>query len=1485
MSGIGDKLGNVYELEFVRVLWLRLLLGHIEEVAWEPVGRESEGTEGYFVEGGTKWYFQCKSRQRATLTAKVVTETLTPMWQHLQGAPGHATLLLVSDARCEALELLLQWAKVGPPDGPPPHKASDLMDRLLRTAHAEGTPDVSRSMLTSVELATYRTRELLDLQRAYALSFGAGVSEDLMSAVRLLHVPQVLARRMTGAMLRELLPKHLRGVSAEASDGLRDRLLQWRTSFVASARARRHSALASIERPEAHDLYTGIQAAPDAVLFLVHGPTGSGKSDTLARFVEAWSDDTALLVVLDGGDVLPTADQLRLALVRSVSGERRPVLLIDQLDELALVPERLKPVERALEEASRLGFTVVLGCRTVDARDGTYLQHLFARWGGRCEQVEIGELPETSVTEALSKAGLTWQRVPRPLHRIVRMPLGLRIVLELVGRHGSLDATSFYELIDSWLASALRDPIEHADALHLVLENFERDGVVVEQSLECKGTAIDALVAAGILYRSGRSTIRFAHQVIADTLLARKLGRCTNIDEVLARIGRLADQGPREATRLRRAAVLIAGRGLNGARLLDELYRCDSIRPLVRHALLLGLADSSEAPTPALARVIEGWLRDEGASRAVSSTLLWSRGAWVEPCVGWIEAQWAAGGDESRHHLLHLLASVSDQRGEMVANLLGAWRADDPDVLDRAEMIFWQDPSKDSDTLFELRLDAPRRPRRHRPLSWSDLAEAHPDRAARLITAVLQQVDPASLVSPPDDDALDLPSAVTLGEALPAMAEALVNRLHAWWNGLPPLDTSVIESGARDEKPSTIAVAVELLARAHAHLLRTGQVTWSTLVQSLPEQRRGLDQWLLLEVGAHSTDAPSHVADEVVEWLIAEEDLVLLRLGRAWWRRRYEHVARFIAALGGCVSEMLFEALEDWVLERRDPWSPELEQRRVRASAATGDLSPNEHGLIAYRLLARLPEGRLSPRARARLVEVRRKFDPVRETLLGDGPPLPRGFVGSRIDHAVVQSWTIDEWMRQLRTVRDRELGEQRGEFVVVHDLGSLTQQLAYACGRNPSAYLALVHRILDDGHRIRGFELARVVASLCTLRAPAGIDAATWQALSDEQTLSVVLHERIVAEPSFEVDLGRIVQNRPLAGWPTKLVDQLVASARAEDALDGPSAEDVESLLLNHGPCVSLGGLIALAESRTRLHESLLELAEELIAQGPSSRRAVAAGLAYTCRKHDLARASAAVLKACDDAAVAGSYRIQMVLLGLHREAVDAGGRELLVRALLNGVNAVDGDTRRRSGEVAVAMHEQAIIERERLEALLRRDGAVRMGAARYVGGGLRAGREPGLFLPMALELADDEDDRVSGEIVRAVTSKPARRLLTDRAFIEQLLGTRAGRRHVDDLLEALDEVGHLAPVTDRLLEVVQQVALAATANADGRQQWRRERVTGTLCARLARVADEVQSRGDVALRTRVLDALDLLIKVDASAARSTIDLATLPDDSGVRR
>jgi hypothetical protein len=46
LSGLEDELGNVYELEHVRMRWLRLLLGDFEEVAWEPPGRESEGSEG-----------------------------------------------------------------------------------------------------------------------------------------------------------------------------------------------------------------------------------------------------------------------------------------------------------------------------------------------------------------------------------------------------------------------------------------------------------------------------------------------------------------------------------------------------------------------------------------------------------------------------------------------------------------------------------------------------------------------------------------------------------------------------------------------------------------------------------------------------------------------------------------------------------------------------------------------------------------------------------------------------------------------------------------------------------------------------------------------------------------------------------------------------------------------------------------------------------------------------------------------------------------------------------------------------------------------------------------------------------------------------------------------------------------------------------------------------------------------------------------------
>lgn len=144
-------------------------------------------------------------------------------------------------------------------------------------------------------------------------------------------------------------------------------------------------------------------------------------------------------------------------------------------------------------------------------------------------------------------------------------------------------------------------------------------------------------------------------------------------------------------------------------------------------------------------------------------------------------------------------------------------------------------------------------------------------------------------------------------------------------------------------------------------------------------------------------------------------------------------------------------------------------------------------------------------------------------------------------------------------------------------------------------------------------------------------------------------------------------------------------------------------------------------------------------------------------------------------------------------------------------------------------------------------------------------------------VRLADDSDEETGDTILRIMGFLRADDLASDLTLLQDLLATKACRRHLEPLLEACDRLNQLAVVAKQVLDLADAAARPdAMTDGGGRldQAWDRHYTVSQIVGLVARLVEEAESGGDHELRSRALDAWDRLLKSDLSSqATSAVD------------
>ena len=347
--------------------------------------------------------------------------------------------------------------------------APGILTGLGLDLDAEGTPTRAHELLRRIEVDLVSARTISNGNRDRANL----LTRSLEDAGRLLSLLAGTAwARLGGAEIRS---EQLHDVVREAGlplvrgdSSVAERLASTAAEFRESLRTVRE--LSWIPRRETDDAWRALSTRAPPITVLVHGPAGSGKSEVLGALSERMKEAnwSCLMISIADPRIGPPPGGHGLgedpvgSLVLHAAGAR-VALVLDQLDSALWAggeAQRLiRPVRALLERARELGVSVVIGCRTVDARLDTQLSLMIEGEGaGAVHEAAMGDLPEASIAAALAEIGVPLLDLPPPIRRLACRPLLLRLICSLLRRGGDLrDVRSWPTLVDRWWEQVERD--------------------------------------------------------------------------------------------------------------------------------------------------------------------------------------------------------------------------------------------------------------------------------------------------------------------------------------------------------------------------------------------------------------------------------------------------------------------------------------------------------------------------------------------------------------------------------------------------------------------------------------------------------------------------------------------------------------------------------------------------------------------------------------------------------------------------------------------------------------------------------------------------------------------------------------------------------------------------------------------------------------------------------------------------------------------
>jgi len=1207
--------------------------------------------------------------------------------------------------------------------------------------------------------------------------------------------------------------------------------------------------------------------------------------------------------------------------LKALADERDAVLVVDQLDALRWTSshsaEAWDVCREMMEEAlATPGLKLVVCCRTFDLEHDPQLRS-WEKQAQYLRRVAVDLLAEEDVGSSFGRCvGDSNAKLPvRPRElQLLRHVQHLQMWLAIIESRGTI--TSFdtsWGLLEQFWATR-RDALTDSGITQERIEEIEHrlvealdSGAVLSaavRKLDMSAEELDRFQTLHLLQVDETRpppVFSFAHQSYQDFLVAKhllqRLDRGSSRDtenEIRSWLGSRESQSlfRREQLRL----VLTALRAEEHAAYLPVLKSLvpprlpkgpSRIRFHLRLLALQFLSQQDELLAAEKEHVLE--LVDQPAWREhVLEEMVRGRVPWFEALddAGKFES-WLAGDDEDlQNKALEMLSYAVETSGDRVARLLRPYVGEDEKWINRAVWALRFDPSKDSDALFELRIDlAKRGAYLGDHIEWGELAK-RPARFVVLMVVLLRVLAKdlklgnerrrPGMRSQLDWHTLDTVTADLIDRERWGVVWRCLFRSVA---RLARIDRFEVENRRTLE---TYAVDFETLSPVLRLLRKLGKAmlsaSWRDFVglgERLTQEDYRHEVLFLESLSQGPLD--EDLADWVLGWLMEDPWRVRLRLRRG--AGEWALSARLIERFAPISSDEIFSRFEEWLLDYVEPDLLERYRSRHKRVEEQGDLAPpSRFGRTPHVLLSYLPLDRTSSRVATRLRELPRKFGQPRPSDTAEGERDQAGFGSSPLDQHAAERMSDQAWLKlasseKLQRGRGRLRWKEDGRYEEA-SVQTISADFRQGAQREPERFARLLARWPVNGERIF------VKAILSGLEYPG--DRKKQQSAEEWQPPTHQVLEEVLQIPAA-VALAREEDDTEVAGALCGILERYAEYPWSEQALDllvwiaqnhrDPSSQterleisgakmSLSWTLMQRALNVTRGkagyAIRALLFKHPEFFQQLHPAVESLAVDDHPAVRvtAVAACLPVINIDRDLA-------VDCFLEAIKGPEAV------LATDAVERFMRYTYRTHLVRLLPTIDRMTVSGTAEVAKMGARFAsaayLVDgevRERFEECVGGTPAQRKGVAEVAASLLGKDEFAEQARTTLLRLADDEDEEVARVVARSFEKLDLKYIAKDREAWRHFAQSKAFQADPTYLLQALEkQSGDLSPFAECLLAAGTTFAEELAERARDRSQTIAMDAQRYLLPLLLRLYEQTKER-DLQTNLRCLDLWDRLLE-----------------------
>ncbi|MCH8510664.1 MAG: AAA family ATPase [Kiritimatiellae bacterium] len=1489
MNGIWSKIGNAAEKRVVCQQWLHLLSGSVDRVqweAWEQEGFDAQGVDLWVMEEGKRIAIQCKTKStgpwkpsdlgvKGSNTRSIKDYIRAQLLDRVD--PADSYVFCSDNTHFEGLTPLLSRAQ-GNDRGMPLTSSEEKVLEILGFDSIE----VGKSLLAKIEIQPMPTES--NLRRFANLLVEKGSESILWNALQAMPEKEVLGRELGVNDLKLLLKERSPGIQWKKVDAhavLGDVAKQTANSLdILEAKK---ALPIEIERQETTEMIRVLREEWGTQM-LVHGAPGTGKSHVLASVAKELAKEKSMNVLLTRAtDIGGHSNALQPETLKRVY--RNPlVVIVDQWDSMELAGgdvEKLKGMAFAFCRAClEMGFTLVVGCRTVDTRDSS-LRNLFAnRETAKYHEVEIGGLPVSDVESVLNTWHIPWNVLGPDLQRWVRNPECLGLLGDLA-REPDFDGTRpFTQLgfVGYWINLRTQKVPGSREALDRLVAKMERLGKQKISSAQADPDG-EILEKAGLFVRISQEGILYfepRHQLIVDACIATQLGNCGTLHELLALMGKRAEQHFLHARRMRLSVPLIL-ESSKGWALLNEVQRSEEIRPLVKRGMWLGLADILE-PKERDFHVIHAWMDEAHAPHILTQVFALHPG-WMKLYIDWALQQGEALDKMERDRIVGLFASVSGILGDEIAEALNVWSKEDPDLLRRGEIesLFWQKPEQDSDKLFELRLTWEKLPEwmlsANHTFDWRALFREAPKRALLLLEKYVRHMDAGKASSGLHSRHRSLTLALKeVPQPFVFLGAEVFQVLSGAWKALDVQTYKWDEHILDVHRNSELDLLIRSLAACNAHGLSNQKLTFAEFMELLPTPLRKHDIQLILETGIllGGKEIDTSLADDFATWLIGCPEAIRVGIRNSFSFVIIHGIHRFVEKLTPKMSTVCLDTLVEWIASIRDPWTVKDEKQRWEQVKKYG-FSPNQVGKTSHRLLGAIPESVRNeiPRARARYLELEAKFGPRETGQTNTQAYEPRFFGTSYITPLhVMRKWSVNEWRKAFHNApleTDIRSLDLKTNTVRHKSMDALVDSFRTLALENPQAYFQLGNEFQDLLADIPGEALSTMIDAIATDKNPDPKKYKEWTRVETPDLAPWLIKSGLYLHEGCEMELARVVETRSEDLWPEVIYQRLMDIAISDPSpMDWANDDDPDLLNVcwNMPNCRAIHALAVCAGTHEDLLNPLLEIAESLVSRADPAVLTSTVILAATCFQENPKRATEIILTCGRNPKVRGQPSTMRALWFLcqQEEKVSKKNHEDAIALLLANRVLTKGHLVEWAAYSMFALALNGLIPLEILVENIDENAALRSAMVSEV---LEKLNDPDAEIwlqDLAINFANDTNEDVRKHLARRLAIHAETVWMKNQAFVNRLLDSQMAGDHAASLSKLFDQNARLSMFTEGILRVAKDFALQAPRSDVSAWEWaHRKRDIEGLLRRLAESLQREERLEDLA---SVLDVFDDLLE-----------------------